>query len=324
MRFIDARLVRELLPVADCVELMAQAMRNASAGRIAMPTRMVMPLADHSGQVFVMPGSALEPRVYGAKLLNVHPTNPQQGRPLHQGFVALFDHDTGVPLAIVEGSELTLLRTAAASALATRTLARAAAGTHGIFGTGRQAGDHVRAIAGVRAIRRVVIWGRTGTRASALAAELSDSTGSEVIATSDPREAAACDVVTTVTAAGEPVLQGAWLIPGTHLNLVGAHSPVTREVDDDAARRSTIYVDRLASAFSEAGDILIPLGNGTITRDAIVGEIGQVLQGTAPGRRDVEQITLYKSLGTVAQDILAAACVYRRAIERGAGSEVSL
>lgn len=311
MRILDAQQVRRLLSVADCVDLMAIAMRDASMGRIAIPTRMIVPLVDNSGQIFVMPGSALKPRIYGAKLLSVHPTNPSRGRPLHQGFVALFDHDTGAPLAIVEGAELTLLRTAAASALATRTLARVDASTHGVFGTGRQAAVHVQAINSVRSIERVVVWGRTHSRAETLAAELAGATDCEVIATNNPREAAACDVITTVTATAEPVLCGSWLTPGAHLNLVGAHSPTTREVDDEAVRRSAIYVDRLGSALSEAGDILIPLGNGTIAKGAIVGELGQVLEGIAPGRRDAEQITLYKSLGTVAQDLIAAAHVYQ-------------
>jgi ornithine cyclodeaminase len=229
-----------------------------------------------------------------------------------------------VPVAIIEGSQITAIRTAAASGLATRTLARADARTHGVFGAGVQAATHVEAIAAVRTIERVLVWTRAPTKAEAFAAELRERMSCEVLVTSDPAEAAASDIVTTATSASEPILRGAWLRPGSHVNVVGAHSPKTREVDDDVVRRCTIYVDLMQSAMSEAGDLLIPIGTGVITQDDIVGEIGQVLVGDVAGRNDATQITLYKSLGVVAQDLFAGAHVYRAACEQGVGSLLSL
>lgn len=324
LRVIDADQVRRLLPMAECIDLMAHAMRSASKGQIVVPRRLVVPLIDDSAQFLLMPGSTLAPRIYGAKLINVHPGNAAHGRPLHQGFVALFDHDTGAPLAIVEGAEITALRTAAVSGLATRVLARRDAKTHGVFGAGLQAATHIQAIAAVRSIERVVIWARKLSGAEKLAGDLRGTLDCEILASADPAVAGGCDVVTTVTAAREPVVHGAWVRPGAHLNVVGAHTPTTREVDDETVANSAIYVDLMQSAMSEAGDLLIPMKAGILHQSSIVGEIGQVLAGEIRGRTHSTQITLYKSLGVVAQDLIAAAHVYQRAVEQGMGAVVSL
>lgn len=324
LRVVSAAEVARLLPVADCIDLMALAMQAASKGEVAIPPRLITPLIDDSGLLAVMPGSTLHPRVYGAKIISIHPTNPVRGLPALQGFVTLFDHDTGAPVAIIEGAELTAIRTAAASGLATRVLARPAARTHGVIGAGVQARSHVEAIAAVRAIEEVRIWARSRERSEALVSMLPAAAGCRIRAVSDPREAAACDVVTTVTGSSEPVLRGAWLQPGAHLNLVGAHSPKAREADDEAVRRCAIYVDLRQSAKSEAGDLLIPMKTGVITPADIRGEIGQVLANEVPGRENDEQITLYKSLGIVAQDLVAAAYVYQEACRRGLGCNASL
>jgi ornithine cyclodeaminase len=324
LRIVNAAEVRRLLPMSCCIDLMADAMQAASKGQIAIPQRLISPLIDHSAYFALMPGSTLQPRIYGVKVISVHPNNPAQGLPGHQGFVSLFDHDTGAPVAIIEGAQITAIRTAAASALATRTLARSDARTHGVFGAGVQAATHVEAIAAVRPIERILIWTRTQTKAEALAAELRESMSCEVRVTLDPAEAAACDVVSTVTSSSEPILRGVWLRSGSHLNLVGAHSPETREVDDDVVRRCAIYVDLMQSAMDEAGDLLIPIKAGVIAQADIAGEIGQVLAGEVVGRKDAAQITLYKSLGVVAQDLIAAAHVYRVACEQRVGSVISL
>ena len=259
--------------------------------------------------------------MYGAKMVSVHPDNPARGLPGHQGFVALFDHDTGQPVAIVEGAQITAMRTAATSALATRLLAREDSRTHGVFGAGVQAATHIEAIACIRPIERILIWSRTSEKATALAHSLR-LPGCQIRVTDDPAEAAACDIVSTTTSAREPVLRGQWLQPGCHVNLVGAHSPTTREVDDEAVRRGSIYVDLRQSALLEAGDLLIPLDKGIIAMDHFVGELGEVLAGEAPGRIDAAQITLFKSLGIFAQDLIAAADVYRQACEQNLGSVV--
>jgi ornithine cyclodeaminase/alanine dehydrogenase-like protein (mu-crystallin family) len=257
-----------------------------------------------------MPGSVAEPLVYGAKIVSLHPKNPAAGRPAIQGFVALFDHHTGTPFALVDGAEVTRLRTAAVSALATRLLARAGARTLGIFGCGVQASAHLEGISLVRDIQEVVIWGRSYEKARAFA-ERHERTGSRLRAVRSPEEAAGCDVICVVTGSPEPVIQGKWVRPGAHVNLVGAHAPTTREADTALITRSRLYVDSLESAFSEAGDILIPLKEGAVDRAHVIGEIGAVLLGQVAGRRSPEEVTVYKSLGLVAQDLIAAHAVVR-------------
>jgi len=324
LRVIGAADVRRLLPMADCIDLMAVAMQATSKGEISIPPRLIASLIDNSGLFGLMPGSTLSPRIYGAKVVSLHPNNPAQGRPALQGFVTLFDHDTGAPVAIVDGAEITSIRTAATSGLATRVLANVGVKTHGVFGAGTQAVTHIEAIAAVRPIEEVRIWARSLEKAQALASELSTRARCRIRAVEDPSEAAACDVISTVTGSSEPILRGAWLRPGSHLNLVGAHSPKTREVDDEAVRRSAIYVDLRQSAMNEAGDLLIPMKAEVIAPSDILGEIGQVLSGAVPGRRSLEQITLYKSLGVVAQDLFAAAHVYQAACQQEIGSVVYL
>ena len=324
MRIINSKEVEQLLPMAACIEAVADAMRAASGGAVAMPLRLFTPLADDSGTLGLMPGSTLDPPFFGAKVISLLFDNPAKGLPTVQGYVSLFDHDTGRPVALIEGASVTAIRTAAASGLATRELACEDARSHGIFGTGVQAVTHIDAVASARDIERVVVWGRDAEKTLRFAAEQSDRRQMTVTATEDPAEAAACDVVSTVTAATEPVLKGEWLQPGCHVNLVGCHTPQAREADTSAILRARVFVDLMESAMNEAGDLLIPIGEGAIDKAHIVGEIGQVLAGDVPGRTDDTDITLYKSLGIVAQDLFAAAHVYAKAVEHGAGVEVDL
>ena len=324
MLIINRKEVERLLPMADCIDAMAEAMRAASSGAVSMPPRLFTTLADDSGLLGLMPGSVLDPPFFGAKVISLRFDNPAKGLPTVQGYVSLFDHGTGTPVALIEGSSVTAIRTAAASGLATRELARQDARTHGIFGTGVQAVTHIDAVSSVRGIGRVIVWGKDAGKTRRFAAQQAVRTGLEVRATEDPAEAAACDVVSTVTAATEPVLMGEWLQPGSHVNLVGVHTPDAREADTATVRRSRVYVDLMESAMNEAGDLLVPLGEGAISAAHILGEVGQVLTGAVPGRTAEADITLYKSLGIVAQDLYVAAHIYARAREDGAGVEVDL
>lgn len=324
MRIINREEVEQLLPMADCIDAMAEAMQAVSGGAVAMPPRLFTPLLDGSGSLGLMPASALEPPMYGAKVIGLKPGNPPRGLPFVQGYVSLFDHETGKPLAIIEGASITAIRTAAASGLATRELARSDARTHGIFGTGVQAITHLDAVACVRDVDKVVVWGRDPAKARRFAGQQSQRTGLDVVATDDPAAAARCDVVSTVTAATEPVLEGAWLQPGCHVNLVGVHTPDAREADTRAIERARVYVDLMESALNEAGDLLVPIREGDVDESHILGEIGQVVARSLPGRTGDSDITLYKSLGIAAQDLFVGARIYARALEAGAGVEVDL
>lgn len=319
---IRAAEIRELLSMAECIEVMDRAMRAFSAREVNIPPRTIAPLADERSFFILMPGEMQSPPIYGAKIVGLHPDNPGQGRPAVQGFVALFDSRTGNPVALADGAEITAIRTAAASALATRILARPHATSHGILGTGVQAASHLDAVCCVRTIRSVGVWGRDPEKARRFAAEHSARLDMSITALSDPAEAGACDIVSVVTNSTEPVLAGAWLQPGAHVNLVGAHEPKHREADTAAVAKAAVYVDSLEGALAEAGDILIPIAEGAVTRDHIAGEIGDVLLGNAPGREDSSQITLYKSLGLFAQDLFVGSYLLEKALNHGKGLPV--
>ncbi len=321
---VNAEQVRALLPMAECVDAMEPAMIAASTGTVAIPPRLISPLIDESGFFALMPGSSAELGTYGAKVISLHPANPSQGLPAIQGFVTLFDHQTGAPVAIIEGAEVTGIRTAATSGLATRELARPDASSCGVFGNGVQAETHIDAMCAVRPIEEILIWARDPGKARDFAAGQAERTGRVVRVTEDPAEAAACDVVCTVTSSPEPVLNGDWVQPGAHVNLVGAHSLTTREADTELIAKAALYVDLMESCRNEGGDFMIPLKEGAIGEEALVGEIGQLLNGSIPGRADDQQITVYNSLGMTAQDLFAARHVYDRALETGVGLTVEL
>jgi ornithine cyclodeaminase len=291
-------------------------MTSLRRGSIVLPPRIFAPLADHTGFLGLMPGSSLDPAVYGAKVISLHPDNPSHGRPMIQGFVVLFDHSTGTPLALVEGASLTAIRTAAASGMATRELARPDARTLGLFGAGLQAQTHLAAVRAVREIEEVLVWARDPNKAAAFAEEQSQLHGIAVRSASD-EDAAACDVVCTITGSPEPVVRSEWVRPGAHLNLVGAHTLTTREADSALMGRAEIYADSMVSARAESGDIDLAVQDGALSWNDVRGEIAEVLLGEAPGRTSPEQITVYVSLGVAAQDLVAAELVYRRFLAEG-------
>jgi len=302
--------------------VMDRAMRAFSGGAVNAPSRIIAPLGEQDAYFILMPGETQQPPIYGAKIVSLIPANPARGRPAVQGFVTLFDQSTGAPVALVDGAEITAIRTAAASALASRELARENASSHGIFGAGVQAANHLDSVCSIREIKKVRVWARDFDKARQFAQKHAGRGGAVVTAVKDPAEAAACDIVSVVTNSPEPVLRGEWLQAGAHLNLVGAHEPQHREADSQAVAGSAIYVDSRQGALNEAGDLLIPISEGSVTEHDIIGEIGEVLLGKAPGRLNEQQITLYKSLGIVAQDLFAAEHVLSNARKTGKGQEV--
>jgi len=299
-------------------------MRAVSSGSVSIPPRTFVPLTNPDDHLGLMPGSSPGLPAYGAKIITLHPGNAIRQSPVIQGFVALFDSDTGTPVAIIDGASVTAMRTAAASGLATRVLARADASSHGVLGTGVQAETHIEAIACVREIGVAKVWGRDLGKTRHFAAAQSQRFGFDVVAVEHAADAGNCDIVSAVTSASDPVLEGTWLSPGAHVNLVGAHTPTTREADSDALARSSIYVDLLASARAESGDVLIPVEEGRIHWRDVVGEIGQVLTGDIAGRVDAAQITLYVSLGIVAQDLFVANYLLDQATAADVGTTVKL
>lgn len=317
--------VRRLLPMDVCIDLMAGALERLALGGCVNPLRWGMRVPEAKGLIGMMPGFLDRPRTMGLKVVAVLPGNHDTPYDSHQGVVLLFDVDHGFPIAIVDASEITAVRTAATSGAATRLLARDDAGDLAVLGTGVQAVSHLEAMLRVREIRRVRVYSRSAENRRAFAERESERHGIEVEAVGSARDAVVgADLVCTVTSAKEPVVLGEWLGPGVHVNAAGSSIATTRELDTAAVVRSRLFVDRRESTLNEAGDFLFPKKEGAVGDDHIVGEIGEILTGRCEGRRSGGEITLFKSLGLAVEDLAAAHYVYGRALEEGVGSAVEL
>jgi ornithine cyclodeaminase/alanine dehydrogenase-like protein (mu-crystallin family) len=314
---VDRETVSRLLPLQDCIPLMRQAMTALSAGRTRQLLRQIIDLGD--GRLFgVMPGADEE--AFGAKLISVFPGNAARGLQSHQGFVVLFDPQTGQAVCVLHGGEITAIRTAAASAAATAALARPDARRLAVLGTGEQAWMHARAIPHVRPIEELRLWGRSQANAEALAARLGPELKLSIRVCGTVREAAQdADVICTTTSASEPVLQGAWVADGAHVNLVGSSYAGPREVDDALVARARLFADHREGVLRQGAEVLHAIQAGLIGEDHVLGEIGEVMSGRTPGRLSPADVTAYKSLGAIVQDLVSGWQVYQRAMEKGAG-----
>lgn len=317
--------VRALLPMRACIELVAEALASLARGEGTNPLRRGMRLADGRSLLGTMPGAVGTPPAIGLKVVTVFPGNHGTPWDSHQGVVVLFDADHGVPRAILDASEITSIRTAAASGVATRLLAREDARDLAILGTGVEARTHLEAMLLVRSIERARVFSPDRGRREAFARRAAELHGIPIEAAESARAAVeGADLVCTATSSPVPVLQGAWLAPGAHVNAVGACLKDARELDTEAIVRSRLYVDRRESALAESGDFLIPRSEGAIGDDHIVGEIGELLIGKCPGRRSPAEITVFDSLGIAVEDLAAARYLDRRAREEGVGTLVEL
>lgn len=322
IRLLNAAAVRELLPVDRCLPLMRDAMRLVARERTRQPIRSAMPLPDGRGLLGLMPGYTEEPRWLGVKVVTVFPENFGTELGSHQGLVLLFDAGNGAPKAVVEAREITRIRTAAATAVATEALARDDVRTLGIFGYGEQARTHVHAVPLVREFAEILVWGRNAARAHAFADEMRSEVRCTLRAVERREQAAAADVVCTVTAAKEPFYRADWLKPGQHLNLVGASVPSAAEAEPEVVRCARFFTDYRESALALAGEFRRALEAGLIDEDHLVGEIGEILEGMVPGRTSGEDVTVFKSLGMIAEDLLSADFVLTEAERRGIGEMI--
>jgi alanine dehydrogenase len=322
---VSQKEVPELLPMSECIDVMSEALTALSRGETVMPLRSIVPLPDGTGLLASMPSLFPTAGVMGIKVISVFPGNEGTELESHQGAVLLFEAGRGRLLAAVDASEVTAIRTAAVSGVATRLLARDDAGDLAILGSGTQARTHLEAMLAVRPIRRVRVWSRTRRRAEGFARRERERHGLPVEVAATPREAVdGSDLVCTTTSATEPVLRGEWLASGTHVNAVGFAGPQGREVDTEAVVRSRLFADRRESILNEAGDFLIAKSEGAVGDDHVIGELGEVILGKVDGRTTSEDITLFESLGLAIEDLAAADHVYRRAVETGRGTRVEL
>lgn len=317
--------VEALLSMKDAIEVIAQVMPAVSAGQAELPLRSVIPVGGPN-RMGIMPGALSDPACFGIKLVSLFPGNPAKGLSSHRGAMVLFEAETGEATAMMDASLLTAIRTAAASGVATRALAREDCETLAIIGYGEQAEHHLDAMAEARPIRRVTVAGRSADKAAAFCERAASRHSGMTFSPTTDIEAAVrgADIVCTVTASPVPVLMGDWLAPGCHVNVVGSSIPSMREVDDRFVERASIWVDYLPSTLAQAGEIVDMIAAGRFSADAIRAEIGNVLAGKAPGRSSRDEITAYRSLGIAAQDLAAAQFVLERALKAGRGQTVSL
>lgn len=325
MLLINRDEVRRLLTMERCMELVASALRTLAQGRGVNPLRPIVWHPDRKGALGLMPAVLLEPPVMGVKVISVFPGNHGTPFDSHQGVVLLFECENGRLIAQADGGEVTAIRTAAASGVATRLLARPESEVVAILGSGVQARTHLEAMRAVRSIREVRVWSRNQEHATIFAEEQSSRVPVPIRPVSSAKDAVSgADIVCTTTGAMEPILKGEWLSPGTHINAVGACIPKARELDTETVRRARVFVDRIESALNEAGDFLIPKAEGAIGDDHLQGEIGELLLSRIEGRRTAEEITIFKSLGIGAEDAVCVEDLARRAREEGLGIEVDL
>jgi ornithine cyclodeaminase/alanine dehydrogenase-like protein (mu-crystallin family) len=316
MIVLSATDIRALVDEAALIPAIDAVMRRVSEGRGQLPLRSAIPVG--GGNRFgVMPGVMDDG--YGAKLLSLFPDNPRHGRSSHTGLYLLFDPATGLPVACLDAAVLTALRTPAASAMATRVLARADASVLALIGCGEQAAHHIAAMRAVRPVARVLVWGRNADRAAAFA-----RTHGAEIAPSIAAAIAAADIVCTTTNSEKPLVTPEMLRPGLHLNAVGASLPIHQEIAPECLPRVKLFTDYLPSLEAQAGEVAEARRRGVIAPDHPVTEIGKVLSGAASGRRDDRDVTIYRSLGIAAQDIAAAQFIVGRARETGRGIVVQM
>jgi len=326
---LSAEDVARLLPMRDCIQVMRDALASLARGRALVPLRMVMRMPDASGFLGLMPGH-IGPDdgragALGMKAVSVFPGNARRGIDTHQGAVLLFEEDTGRLSALMDGATITAIRTAAVSGVATDLLARRDAAELAILGAGVQARTHLEAIAAVRPLRRVRVWSRNPQHAADLVKASAARYGASIEAVPTAEAAVrAADVVATVTASPQPVLQRPWVKDGAHINAVGSSIPTTREIDTATMAAVRLFVDRRESALNEAGDLLIPMREGAFTADHIQAELGEVIIGTDLGRQSPDELTLFKSLGLAVEDVASAAFILERAREMGIGQTVRM
>jgi ornithine cyclodeaminase/alanine dehydrogenase-like protein (mu-crystallin family) len=310
MRLIDGEEVARRLTYERCIPIIRDAMIAFSRGETKQTLRTIIPLSE--GRLFgIMPGAMGAHAVFGAKLISVFHGNFARGVPSHQGVVVLFDPDSGAPVCIVDATEITAIRTAAASAVATDALARKDSRRLAILGYGEQAGTHAHAISKIHQLESITVWGRSLERAGTFAERIQAEFGIQATASANVQEAVChADIICTVTSASEPILKGEWVRPGTHLNLVGSSHAGPAEADNDLVVRSRFFVDSREGVLQQGAEFLRAKNAGLVDDNHIVAEIGQVLAGDVEGRRSENEITVYKSLGHVVQDLATAWALY--------------
>jgi len=320
LRVVSADEVARLLPYRDCIALVRDAMTDLSEGRTRQVLRSILKLDDEGRMFGVMPGAMTGAEAtFGAKLVSVYPDNFGKGKMSHQGVVVLFDPESGAPAAVLEAGEITAIRTAAASAAATDALARPDATRLALLGYGEQAWRHVLAIREVRTIDDVTVWGRSRARAEEFAERVRGCGLEAAVATSASEAAASADIICTVSSASEPILMSGDVADGAHINAVGSSFAGPSEIDVALVARARMFADHREGVLAQGAEYLRAKAAGLVDEDHVLGEIGEIFAGTLEGRVGPDDVTLYKSLGSIVQDLAAARHILARLEAKGEG-----
>ncbi len=318
--------VRSVLTMKDCIDVVEEAFKQLALGNVVMPTRPTIRIPKYKALVNAMPAYIGGMEAVGVKLVGGYLDNPTlHGLPVVQATILLNDGTNGSTLAVMDGTYITAVRTGAASGVATKYLATTDATTVAIIGAGVQARTQLAAVCEVRPITSARVYAPSEQHRQEYATEMSRVLGIDVTAAASAEDAVrGAAIVCTASTSKTPVLDGTWLEPGVHINCAGSHSPDARELDTTTVVRSTVVVDSRDAALAEAGDLMIPIASGDISEDHIRAELGEIVAGMKPGRTDPSEITLFKSQGLAIQDVATASLVFKRASEKGIGSQVDL
>lgn len=304
VRMIGAQEVEARLTYDICIPLMREAMIALSTGQTKQLLRGIIDLG--AGNAFGVMSGAMDDGPFGAKLVSIFPGNVARGGLSHQGVIAMFDPETGAPTAIIDAGSVTGIRTAAASAAATQALAREDATRLAVLGTGEQARRHIDAIRTVRSITQVTIWGRDAERARTLA----DVVGGDAAVTVDQAVQDA-DIICTTTGAHDPILSASQVRNGVHINAVGSSRAGPAEIANDLVVRARLFADHRDGVLNQGAEFLCAKAAGLVDDSHVLGEIGQVFANSLPGRTSATDVTMYKSLGSIVQDLACGAWLCR-------------
>jgi alanine dehydrogenase len=325
MLLLSEKDIQSLLDLQELIAALEQAHIQYSTGKAVMPVRLVVPLAQIQGRITSMPGFLNQDRALGMKVVTYFQRNPDQGLPAILATILLFSAETGKLIAIMDGGYITAIRTACASAMATKALANPKTPVCGILGAGVQARAHIQALCRVRKFNAIKIYSPSGNSSETLKKALEGEVGVPIEKAKSAEETVrGADLLVTVTTAKEPVLRAEWLKAGVHINAVGSHRPDAREIDAATLARSKLVVDSRDAIMAECGDILLAIKEKSLSEKNIHAEIGEILAGVKPGRSNADELTLYKSVGIAIQDVATANLVYHKALDRKVGTHVEV
>jgi alanine dehydrogenase len=322
--FLSADDIKNVISMKDVIVLMKDAFRQITEGKISAPLRTQIDIPQYEAGALFMPAHSDESELISLKLVTVFNNNPAVNLPLIHALVVLMDGKDGQPLAIMDGEYLTALRTGAASGLATDLLAGKDTSVLGLFGAGVQGRTQVEAVCEVRNIQKVVIFDKDPQAAKSLASVIGKEHQIKTEIDQSGTQLSDCDIICTATSSSTPVFSNADLKRGVHINAIGAYQPDKREIPGETIKRSKLVVDQRLACLSEAGDLAIPIQEKLISEDHIYAELGEIVTGRKSGRSDDAEITLFKSVGNAAQDLLTAGEIYKKARELEIGTTIIL